>query len=257
VNAGIRRQEGATLVIALIMLAVMALLAVSTLSTTNMNLKVVGNMQWRGEALYAAQQAIETVISTPLFIANPENAVLNPCGAANTLCTDLNGDGTPEYITRLNPAPACVSVKAIKESELNLSSAEDLSCSAGQAQQLGVAHVASGDSLCADTAWDITAETSSTFSRTKVTVTQGVAVRVSAVDAEALCGAYGSGVFSGGGQPPPPVVGKAHVDGSQVMVKTSGIQRSRNARLPIGAQSVRPVITQKRRRTYWYTHGDD
>jgi hypothetical protein len=256
VNAGIRTQEGATLVIALIMLAVMVLLAVSTLSTTNMNLKVVGNMQWRSEALNAAQQAIETVISTPLFIANPEDSVLNPCGAANTLCTDLNGDGTPEYITRLIPVPSCVSVKAIKESELNLSSAEDLSCSAGQARRSGIGGVASGDSLCADTTWDITAETSSTFSGTKVTVTQGVAVRVSAVEAEALCGANGSGMFSGDGLRSPPAAGKAHVAGTQVMVKAGGIQRSRSARLPAGAQSVSPVITQKRRRTYWYTHGD-
>jgi Tfp pilus assembly protein PilX len=38
VSAGIRRQGGATLVVALIMLAVISLLAVSTLSTTNMNL---------------------------------------------------------------------------------------------------------------------------------------------------------------------------------------------------------------------------
>jgi hypothetical protein len=253
VNAGIRRQEGATLVIALIMLAVITLLAVSTLSTTNMNLKVVGNMQSRGEALHAAQQAIETVISTPQFIATPANAVLNPCGAANTLCTDLNGDGTPEYITRLNPAPSCVSVKVIKASELNLSSAEDLGCSAGQAQQFGVA---SGDSLCANTVWDITAETSSTFSRTKVTVTQGIAVRVSAVDAEALCGANRSGEFLGGGLPPSLVVGRVPVDGGQVMVMIGGIQRSGGARSPIGAQRVRPVITQKRLRTYWYTHGD-
>jgi Tfp pilus assembly protein PilX len=256
VNAGIRRQAGATLVIALIVLAAMALLAVSTLSTTNMSLKVVGNMQSRGEALYAAQQAIETVISTPLFIANPEDAVLNPCGAANTLCTDLNGDGTPEYVTRLNPAPLCVSVKAVKESELNLSSAEDLSCSAGQAQQSGVAGVASGDSLCADTAWDITAEARSTFSGTKVTVTQGVAVRVSAADAEALCGANGAGMSSTGGAPPPQAAGKGHADGSQAMVKTGGIQRAESARSPIGAQDVRLLITQKRRRTYWFIHED-
>jgi Tfp pilus assembly protein PilX len=256
VNAGIRRQEGATLVIALIMLVVITLLVVSTLNTTYMNLKVVGNMQSRGEALHAAQQAIETVISTPQFIATPANAVLNPCGAANTLCTDLNGDGIPEYITRLNPAPSCVSVKVIKASELNLSSAEDLGCSAGQAQQSGVAGVASGDSLCADTVWDITAETNSTFSRTKVTVTQGVAVRVSAVDAEALCGVNRSGVFLGGGLPSSPVVGRVPVDGSQVTVMIGGIQRSGGVRSPIGAQRVRPVITQKRLRTYWYTHGD-
>lgn len=250
-NAGMRAQGGATLVIALIMLVVITLLAVSMLSTTNMNLRVVGNMQSRSEALHAAQQAIETVISTPQFIANPANAVLNPCGAANTLCTDLNGDGTPEYITRLIPAPSCVSVKAIKTSELNLSNAEDLGCSAGQAQQSGVA---SGDSLCANTTWEITAETSSTFSRTKVTVTQGVEVRVSAVDAEALCG--GSGVFPGGGLPPSPVTGRVPVDGRPVMVMIGGIPRSGGASSPSGTQRVRPVITQKRLRTYWYTHGD-
>jgi len=187
VNAGIRRQEGATLVIALIMLVVITLLAVSTLSTTNMNIKVVGNMQSRGEALHATQQAIETVISTPQFIANPANALLTPCGTANTLCTDLNGDGTPDYTTRLNPAPSCVSVKAIKASELNLSSAEDLGCSAGQAQQFGVTGTTSGDSLCASTAWDITAETSATVSRTRVTVTQGVAVRINADDMGITC----------------------------------------------------------------------
>ena len=186
-NAGIRRQEGATLVIALIMLVVITLLAVSTLSTTNMNLKVVGNMQSRGEALHATQQTIETVISTPLFIANPANAVLNPCGTANTLCTDLNGDGTPDYTTQLNPAPSCVSVKAIKVNELSFSNAEDLGCAAGQAQQFGVVGVASSDSLCASTVWDITAETKGTANRTRVTVTQGVAVRISADDMASKC----------------------------------------------------------------------
>jgi hypothetical protein len=169
------------------------------------------------------------------------------------LCTDLNGDGAPEYITRLDPAPACISVRTIKDSELNSSSAEDLSCSAGQARQLGAA---SGDSLCADTVWDITAETRSTFSRTKVTVTQGVAVRVSAADAEALCAASGSGASSSRGTSPPPAVGKARPDDSQAMIKTGGIQRSGGARLPTSAQGAGPVITQKRRRAYWYVHED-
>jgi Tfp pilus assembly protein PilX len=187
VNAGIRRQDGATLVIALIMLVVITLLAVSSLSTTNMNLKVVGNMQSRGEALHATQQAIETVISTPQFIANPANALLNPCGTSNTLCTDLNGDGTPDYTTRLNPAPSCVTVKAIKASELNLSNTEDLGCSAGQTQQFGIAGAPSGESLCANTAWDITAETNATVSRTRVTVTQGVVVRINADDMASTC----------------------------------------------------------------------
>jgi len=187
VTTRMRRQGGMTLVIALIMLVIITLLAVSSLGTTNMNLKVVGNMQWRGEALQASQQAIETVISTPLFIANPANAVLNPCGTANTLCADLSGDGTPDYTTRFNPVPACVTAKSIKVSELNLTNVEDLGCAAGQAQQFGVVGTGSGDSLCANTIWDITAETNSTLSRTRVTVTQGVGVRINADDTATSC----------------------------------------------------------------------
>ncbi len=77
-----------------------------------------------------------------------------------------------------------------------------------------------------------------------------------AVDTEALCGANRSGVFVGGGLPPSPVVGRVPVNGRPVTVMIGGIQRSGGASSPIAAQRVRPVITQKRLRTYWYTHGD-
>ena len=40
-----RRQRGATLVIALIMLVLLTLFAVSSLNTANTNLRIVGNMQ--------------------------------------------------------------------------------------------------------------------------------------------------------------------------------------------------------------------
>lgn len=76
---GIRGQRGTTLIVALIMLVLLTLFAVSSFNTANTNLKVVGNMQQKNEALNAAQAAIETVISTPLFIANPANAVPTPC----------------------------------------------------------------------------------------------------------------------------------------------------------------------------------
>ena len=111
-KTGIRSQRGATLFIALVMLVMLTMFAVSSLNSSTTNLKVVGNMQSRGEALNAAQETIETVISTPQFISNPANAVLNPCGTANRLCTDLTGDGTPEYTTQLVPMPTCVSMCA-------------------------------------------------------------------------------------------------------------------------------------------------
>lgn len=183
----IRFQRGATLLIALIMLVLLTLFAVSALNTGTTNLKVVGNMQAKSEALNAAQEAIETVLSSPLFISNPGNAVLNPCVVANTLCTDVTGDGTPDYTTRLTPAPTCMSVKFIKVTELNLTDPEDLGCAAGQAQQFGIAGAVSGDSLCSNSVWEITAVTTSAVGGATVTAVQGVGVRISADDMAGSC----------------------------------------------------------------------
>ena len=178
------RQRGATLLVALIMLVVLMLFVASSMNTANTNLKVVGNMQAKSEALAASQQAIETTLSTPQFISTPSNAVLNPCGGvANTLCAYVTGASTPEYTTTLAPQPACVTVKPIYNSELNLSNMEDLGCSAGQSQQFGVAGAVTGASLCSYTVWEINAVTIGANSGASVTVTQGVGVRVSTDDA--------------------------------------------------------------------------
>jgi len=186
-KTGMRSQRGATLFIALVMLVMLTMFAVSSLNSSTSNLKVVGNMQSRGEALNAAQETIETVISTPQFISNPANAVLNPCGAANTLCTDLTGDGTPEYTTQLVPMPACVSKAGIKMTDLVLTNIEDLGCAAGQQQQFGIQNAVTGDSLCANTMWEITAQTAGAANSARVTVTQGVGVRISIDDMATSC----------------------------------------------------------------------
>jgi Tfp pilus assembly protein PilX len=192
---GIRSQRGTTLIVALIMLVLLTLFAVSSFNTANTNLKVVGNMQQRNEALNAAQAAIETVISTPQFIANPANAVPTPCGSANTLCADVTGDAVADFTTTLvgpdypTPPhqPTCVTVRAIKNQELVLSNPEDLGCAAGQIQQFGVAGAVTGDSLCANTVWEIKARTVSSLSGAAVIVTQGVGVRVSTDAAGTSC----------------------------------------------------------------------
>jgi len=77
-----------------------------------------------------------------------------------------------------------------------------------------------------------------------------------AVGTENLCGANRSGIFIGGGLPPSPVVGSVPVAGRQVTVVIGGIQRTGTASSPIAAQRVRPTITQRRARLYWYQHGD-
>ncbi len=182
-----RRQRGATLFVALIMLVLITLFALSSMHTATTNLRVTGNLQAKSEALNAAQESIETVISTPQFISDPANAVIDPCAGPNTLCTDVTGDGNPEYTTTLTPQPACVSVKPIKNDALNLNDAEDLGCSAGQQQQFGVAGAATGNSLCANAIWEISARSMSAATGATVSVKQGVGVRVSADAAGTSC----------------------------------------------------------------------
>lgn len=186
-SRSIRAQRGATLIVALILLVLLTLFALSSLNSATTSLKVTGNMQAKTEALNAAQEAIEKVISTPQFIADPDNAVINPCGSANTLCTDVTGDGVPEYTTTLVPKPVCVSAKPIKNETLNLGDAEDLGCSTGQQQNFGVAGAATGNSLCASSIWEISAQAVSTTTGAAATIRQGVGVRVSADDAETSC----------------------------------------------------------------------
>ncbi len=192
-----RSQGGATLLISLIMLIMLTLFAISAMNSGTINLKMVGNMQVRSEAMDASQSTIEGVLSSVQFINTPNDAIPFglASGAPNTTCTDVNGDGIPEYTTKLTPAPACVQARPIKISELNLSpTSEDLACV--QAQQQGTFGVAgaatSGDSLCGNSIWELTAQTLDTgttaaTSTVNVTITQGIGVRINALDLATSC----------------------------------------------------------------------
>ncbi|HYC34853.1 MAG TPA: PilX N-terminal domain-containing pilus assembly protein [Usitatibacter sp.] len=192
-----RRERGATLIVTLVMLIMLTLFAISAMNTSTTNLQIVGNMQKRTEALDATQLTIEKVISATAFSTTPANAVPDPCGGVpNTVCTDLNGDGVNDLTTTLTPAPVCSQGRIVKVSELIIASpsAEDVACL--QAQQQGVFAVAgatsSGDSLCGKTVWDISAVTMATGSTATTTdvkfgATQGVGVRVKALDVTTSC----------------------------------------------------------------------
>jgi Tfp pilus assembly protein PilX len=192
-----RRQAGATLLVTLIMLIMLTLFAISAMNTSTTNLQVVGNMQMRNEALAATQQTIERAISTTAFVDTPTNAIAGPCGGVpNTICTDLNGDGVADLTTTLNPPPSCSQGRVVKVTELQISgpTSEDVACT--QAQQQGTFAVAgassAGDSLCGQTVWDISAVTLATgktaaTSDVRFGATQGVGVRVKALDVASSC----------------------------------------------------------------------
>ena len=164
-------QRGATLTIAMIMLVLLTLFVLATMNMTNMNLRVMGNEQARNEALAAGQQAIEQVASTN-FPANPQPVTVN---------VDVNHDGTNDYTVAV-AKPVCQNAIPIKLVELDVSKVEDVPCfGSGVSPAPGLPlGGGSGNSLCANTQWDVSAHVTDATSNTgtDVTVHQGLGQRV-------------------------------------------------------------------------------
>lgn len=95
------RQGGVTLAIALIMLVIITMMVLGAFRLSTGNLRTVANIQFRNEALAAANVAIDEVVSTLL----PEGS-LNP-PIQRVIDVDIDGDGKDEYKVTI-PAPQCV-----------------------------------------------------------------------------------------------------------------------------------------------------
>jgi len=182
----LQRQRGITLVVAMVMLVLITLLAVTTFNLGKSSIQVVGNMQSRDQGVAAARQTIDEALSSTRFFVTPQDALASPCDAANTRCTDVNGDGSADVKTVLT-APACVKARAIKSSELDIVSTQDQGCVLGAGQSFGVAGSVAGDSLCADSTWELGAVSTDQVSASRVEVVQGVNVRVARDDIETSC----------------------------------------------------------------------
>jgi Tfp pilus assembly protein PilX len=91
------RQNGAALVVGLIMLVLITLMLVTALNLGTTNFRAMTNMQFRSEAIAAANEAIEQVISSP-FTAAP---------AAETINIDLDNDADTDYTVQI-AMPLCV-----------------------------------------------------------------------------------------------------------------------------------------------------
>lgn len=174
------RQRGMTLVMALVMLVVLTLLALTSFNLGKSNLLIVSNMQQRDETMAAAREVIEETISSTRLFDDPENILANPCkGEANTRCVDTNGDGVSDVTVAITPAPTCAKAQAIKVSELDLTVKNDQDCSRNESDDLrGLPGAVSGDSLCANSVWDVNVIATDDVTQASVQVTQGVAVRI-------------------------------------------------------------------------------
>lgn len=179
-----RRSRGMTLVVVLILLAGLGLMAALGVRSGVTNLLSVGNTQSRQEALSAAQAAIERTISTPEFTQQP--AVV----AANPIQVDVDGDGQPDQTVRLQPAPNCYNYRVVKQTELDETKPSDMACSWGNAgRNAGIdsGTLPSGDSMCADSDWNVRATVDNGDTGARAIVNQGISVRGPITDAANSC----------------------------------------------------------------------
>ncbi len=181
------RQRGMTLIMAMIMLVVLTLLALTSFNLGKSNLQIVSNMQQRDAAVAAAHEVLEQTISNTRFFESPDAVMTNPCGDPNSSCVDVNGDGTADVKVTLTPKPACVKVAPIKVDKLDLKAQDDRDCSVNESQTFGVAGAATGDSECSNSTWDIHAVATDMVNNSTVEVVQGVSVRVPTDDAATAC----------------------------------------------------------------------
>lgn len=161
------KQRGATLLVALVMLVVLTLLIVSAIRSSTTNLRIAGNMQMQEEAIAAAQQASEQILSTN-FTASPVAASIPVTIGLTTYTANV-------------AQPTCTGSKALLNSDLNIP-AECIS--SGTSQNTGIVFASgaqtTGTAWCYSQQWDV--QTTVLDSRTGAAATthQGVSLNVPA-----------------------------------------------------------------------------
>lgn len=155
-------ERGASLVVGMIMLVLITLMLITALNLATTNFRAVGNMQFRDEAIAAANQAIEQIISSAFTVAP----------AAETINIDLNNDGTADYVVGIAIPQCIVASQAF--------STDPSSLSLGLTMSLASTW---------NTVWDIDATVNGTgnVGAAAVRVRSGVRVLLSEVEKNAVC----------------------------------------------------------------------
>jgi Tfp pilus assembly protein PilX len=107
-----KQQRGISLVMALVMLVVLTMTAISSTSSVNSGIRIAGNMQIQDEVLTAAQMAIDEQLSS---LGNFTTA------ADRNVDVDVNRDGVNDYRVKLY-APVCTSTAVGQQDSYKLSS---------------------------------------------------------------------------------------------------------------------------------------
>lgn len=151
-TASVQHQRGSTLLVGLVMLVLLTLVAVSAINSTSSSVQMVGNAQFREEALAAAQKAIENVLSTGDFRNNP------PVSQTIYVNGEAGVPGAAAYTVTFEPAPECRSFKPVDPTD----PLTPLDC----ASSIG--------DVCYWTLWDVRAVVSDPNTGASIAIHQGV-----------------------------------------------------------------------------------
>ena len=163
----------------MLLLITLAVTAGFTLSNTN--LKSVGNMQNRNEAVAASNRAIEEVAAS-LLLPGVDGSPSLAAPKATASLVDINNDGTPDYTVDIAP-PTCV--RATKSTDTGGGGAIGPGGIGGGASTAGSGLNALPDQY--NSVWDITTTVTHAASGTVTSVRQGVRALLSKEQFLALC----------------------------------------------------------------------
>jgi len=155
-------QQGTALVVGMIMLVLITLMLITALNLGTTNFRAVSNMQYRSEAIAAANAAIEQVAGSPFTVAP----------AAEIVAVDMDSDGDADYQVAISQ-PVCVVAKEIPSSDpSSLSLPPSMSLSSSW-----------------NTVWDVSATVSEDENAggAAVQVRSGVRVLLPEVEKDAVC----------------------------------------------------------------------
>lgn len=164
------RERGATLIVGLIVLMLITGMVASAFKFSTFNLKAVGNMQARNEAVSAANVAIETVLGSWNFASAPQ---------ANPQEIDIDNDSVADYSVAI-AAPVCIRSTTIN-TPANLGSAPRMN-DAGLLERTETAQAKAYNVL-----WDIAAVATNSRNKALVQVHQGVSKTLSQTQCNAAC----------------------------------------------------------------------
>lgn len=169
------KQQGATLLVGMIMMVVLTLLVVFAIRSGNTNLRIAGNMQTQAEASAATQQVIEQVIEQ---IKVTENLSLI---AAQSIPVSM---GNVTYTVAVLPLNKCLMDTPVLNSALNPANANDVACFENPDADkviLADGRLSSKPSACKTQQWDIEAGVTDATAGAKVTQVQGISIRVPSI----------------------------------------------------------------------------